>query len=266
LKDAHITLEHIEKNFKTKRYTIYALQDINMHFGRGEFVSIVGPSGCGKSTIIRLIDDIIKPTGGTIVVDGELYDNDKPVSREIIRKMGFIFQTPNLYPWFTVKENVMLPLKVYGLTGREYEENADRLLEYVGMKEYADAYPREISGGMTQRIGVVRAMAHNPKILMMDEPFGALDENTRETLDIELLKIWEDTGATIIFITHNVEEAVLMSQRVYVMASHPGRVVAEVSIAFDRPRSTALLSDVKFAQYVVEIEGLIGKIELAEIK
>jgi NitT/TauT family transport system ATP-binding protein len=266
LENTLITLKHVNKNFKTKRNTIFALQDINMHFERGEFVSIVGPSGCGKSTIIRLIDDIIKPSDGKIVVDGYEYDNTKPISKEMVQKMGFIFQVPNLYPWFTVKENVMLPLKVYGLTGKEFEDATEKLLAYVNMKEYADAYPSQISGGMSQRIGVIRGMVHKPEILMMDEPFGALDENARETLDIELLKIWQDTGMTIIFITHNVEEAVLLSQRVYVMSSHPGKVTADITIEFDKPRDLELLTDEKFAQYTAQIEHLIGKINLAQIK
>lgn len=263
----YITLKNINKKFVTKRSEIYALQDINMEFEKGEFVSIVGPSGCGKSTIIRLIDDIIKPTSGEICVDGYVYDNKKEISKDIIRKMGFIFQVPNLYPWLTVRQNVMLPLKIYGLHGAKHEKKTEDLLSYVGLSDYADAYPSAISGGMSQRIGVIRGMVHNPDILMMDEPFGALDENTRETLNIELLKIWKETGMTIIFITHNVEEAVLLSQRVYVMSSHPGRVTTELSIDFgEKERSLDLLADEKFAEYCLEIERLIGNLSLSQIK
>ena len=263
----YVTLKNINKTFVTKRSEIYALKDIDMVFGKGEFVSIVGPSGCGKSTIIRLIDDIIKPTSGEIIVDGYEYDVKVPVSKEIIKKMGFIFQVPNLYPWLTVKENVMLPLKIYGMKGEKYEQKAEELLKYVNLSEYADAYPSAISGGMSQRIGVIRGMIHQPDILMMDEPFGALDENTRETLNIELLKIWKETGMTIIFITHNVEEAVLLSQRVYVMSSRPGKVITELNIDFDgRERSLDLISESKFANYCVEIEKLIGNLSLSQIK
>lgn len=261
-----ISIQHVNKLFNTKRHKIQALQDINMEFGKGELVSIVGPSGCGKSTIIRLVDDIIKPTDGTITVDGITYDNNKPISKEMIRKLGFIFQVPNLYPWLTVKENVMLPLRIHGLSSPEYDENVQRLLKYVDMERYADAYPSELSGGMHQKIGVIRGMVHKPEMLMMDEPFGALDENTREMLNIELLHIWQETGMTIIFITHNVEEAVLLSQRVYVMASHPGRVVAELEVKFDRPRTLDLLADRTFGEYCTKIENLIGKIELKQIK
>lgn len=262
----YIELKGINKVFVTKRSEIYALQDIDMKFKKGEFVSIVGPSGCGKSTIIRLIDDIIKPTNGTITVDGHTYNNEE-LPKEFIRKMGFIFQVPNLYPWLTIKENVMLPLRIYGLNGEEYEKRTQDLLKYVGLESYANKYPSAISGGMAQRIGVIRGMVHNPEILMMDEPFGALDENTRETLNLELLNIWRESGMTIIFITHNVEEAVLLSERVYVMASHPGRVTTELTIDFgDKERNLDLISDEKFAQYCKQIESLIGELSLNEIK
>ena len=163
-----ITLEHVNKTFRTERSEIYALKDINMTFGKGEFVSIVGPSGCGKSTIIRIIDDIIKPTNGTITVDGYVYDNNKEISKEVIQKLGFIFQVPNLYPWLTIRENIMLPLKIHKLKGEQYEKKADDLLAYVGLQKYADSYPNEISGGMSQRIGVIRAMIHNPQILHLE--------------------------------------------------------------------------------------------------
>lgn len=263
----YITLKNVNKKFTTKKSEIYALKDINMTFGKGEFVSIVGPSGCGKSTIIRLIDDIIKPTSGQITVDDYVYHPQSPISKAVIKKMGFIFQVPNLYPWLTVKENVMLPLKIYGMKGGQYEDKAKELLEYVGLSEYADAYPSAISGGMSQRIGVIRGMIHQPDILMMDEPFGALDENTRETLNIELLKIWKETGMTIIFITHNVEEAVLMSQRIYVMSPRPGKVITELNIDFDgRERNLNLVLDKRFSNYCLEIEKLIGNLSLSQIK
>lgn len=267
MSEKFITLKGVDKTFKTKRSEIYALKNINMEFDKGEFVSIVGPSGCGKSTIIRLIDDIIKPTNGEIVVDGVKYDNKKDITKDMIKKLGFIFQVPNLYPWLTIRENVQLPLKVHNLKGEKYEKKTDELLDYVGLSQYANAYPSEISGGMSQRIGVIRGMVHEPQVLMMDEPFGALDEFTRETLNIELIKIWKDTKMTIIFITHNVEEAVLLSERIYVMSTHPGEVIAEIPIDFgEKERDLDLLTDEKFAEYCYQIEGLIGHLSLSEIK
>lgn len=263
--EAKIKLEHVGKVFTTRRQTIEALKDVNMQFGAGEFVSIVGPSGCGKSTIIRMVDDIIKPTSGAITVDGAAYDNAKPITKERIRKIGFIFQSPNLYPWLTVRQNLLLPLKVLGLETPEYVAHADSLLQMIGLTAYGDSYPNEISGGMAQRIGVIRGMVHKPQMLMMDEPFGALDDDTRETLDLEMLHIWQQTGMTVVFITHNVEEAVLMSQRVYVMASHPGRVTANIPIQFNAPRTLELLIKPEFSSYCSQIEQLIGTISLDQI-
>lgn len=260
-----IKLEHLGKTFVTRRQTITALQDVNMTFGEGEFVSIVGPSGCGKSTIIRMIDDIIKPTEGTITVDGVAYDNTKPITKEMISKIGFIFQSPNLYPWLTVRQNLLLPLEVLGKKTPEYVDYADSLLQMIGLTEYSDAYPKEISGGMAQRIGVIRGMVHKPQMLMMDEPFGALDDDTREALDLDMLNIWKKTGMTVIFITHNVEEAVLMSQRIYVMASHPGRVTTDIPVSFDKPRTLELLATPEFSAYCSKIEGLIGTVKLDQI-
>jgi NitT/TauT family transport system ATP-binding protein len=264
---AYISLKSVNKKFSTRRSEIYALKNINMDFNKGEFVSLVGPSGCGKSTIIRLLDDILKPTSGEITVDGFAYNNSESIPKNMIKKMGFIFQVPNLYPWLTIRENVMLPLKVYKMKGPEYDKYAEELLDYVGLAAYGDSYPSEISGGMQQRIGVIRGMIHKPEIFMMDEPFGALDEDTRENMNLELLEIWKKTHMTVIFITHNIEEAVLMSQRIYVMSSHPGMVKSELTIDFSgRERNLDLISDRKFAEYCTDIESMIGTLRLDEIK
>lgn len=260
-----IKIEHLGKVFSTRKKDIVALEDVNMSFAPGEFVSIVGPSGCGKSTIIRMVDDIIKPTSGTITVDGVAYDNKKPLTKDLVKKLGFIFQLPNLYPWLTIRENLVLPLKVYGLMGEESLQYVDELLAMIGLTDYADVYPNEISGGMAQRIGVIRGMVHKPEMLMMDEPFGALDDETREHLNIEILNIWKKTKMTIIFITHNVSEAVLLSQRVYVMQSNPGKVKAEVSIDFGKERTLDLIGTPEFAHYCKKIEDLIGKIDLNNV-
>lgn len=260
-----IKIEHLGKTFTARRKEIVALADVNMSFDPGEFVSIVGPSGCGKSTIIRMVDDIIKPTTGTITVDGQVYDNAAPLTREQVRKIGFIFQIPNLYPWLTVIENLYLPLRVYGLFDEEHREFAMELLDMIGLSAYADRYPNEVSGGMAQRIGVIRGMVHKPQMLMMDEPFGALDDETRERLNIEMLRIWEKTKMTILFITHNVSEAVLLSQRVYVMKSNPGTVKAEVPIRFETERTLELLGKPEFGRYCREIEELIGTVDLNDV-
>lgn len=260
-----IKIEHLGKNFFSRRQIIKALDDVNMEFAPGEFVSIVGPSGCGKSTIIRMIDDLIKPTSGSITIDGFTYDNKKEIPQSFVKKLGFIFQLPNLYPWLTVRQNLYLPLKVYGMMDSEHVHHVEDLLEMANLTEVGNVYPNQISGGTAQRIGVIRGMVHKPEMLMMDEPFGALDDETREKLNMEMLNIWKQTGMTIIFITHNVSEAVLMSQRVYVMQANPGHVKAEVKIEFNEERSLELQHTKKFINYCNQIEELIGKVDLNDV-
>lgn len=266
MKGSKIRIENLNKVFQTRHQKIYAVKDANIEIKEGEFVSLIGPSGCGKSTIIRMIDDIIKPTSGKIYVDGNEITSYKRIPKEINRKMGFIFQLPNLFPWLTVRENVRFPLKIYKIKDADAEAYIDELLEMAGLTPYQDAYPAEISGGVMQRIGVIRAMVHRPEILLMDEPFGALDAMTRERLDMEILDIWKKMGITVIFITHNVEEAVLLSDRVYVMGTNPGRIVKEITLELDRPRTLEMLTDRKFLDYCAELTEYIGHVDLSKIK
>lgn len=261
-----IILVKVTKLFHTRFQTITAVRDVDMRFAPGDFVSIIGPSGCGKSTIIRMIDDLIKPTSGDIFIDDRRLDPARRIPAEVIRKMGFIFQQPNMYPWMTVRQNVLLPLRVFGLAGGEWEEHADGLIRSYGLWEQRDSYPTELSGGSMQRAGVIRAMVHKPDILLMDEPFGALDEMTRESLNMELLDIWQRTGNTIIFITHSVEEAVLLSKRVYVMGTNPGRVVDEIAIDLPYPRNLEMIVADRFTEYCEYLTNRIGHVELREIK
>ncbi len=259
-----IILENVSKVFKTKRQDIHALQDISIAIPEKSIVSIVGPSGCGKSTIIRIINDIIKPTSGKIIVDS--YEYEEVVPKEVIRKMGFIFQRPNLLPWLTLKENIAFPQKIYGLKGREWDEWIEELLVLGKLEAYANQKPSSLSGGMLQRGGVLRAMSTKPEILLMDEPFGALDDMLREQLDLETLDIWSKLEQTIIFITHNVREAILMSSKVYVMATEPGRIIAEIDLDLPYPRSLEILTDDLFLEYEKQITALIGEVDLAQIK
>ncbi len=266
MQEPRIKFEHVSKVFETRSQTIVAVKDYSMEIQKGEFVSILGPSGCGKSTLIRMLDGIIPTTEGKIFIDGEQVNGKKKIANKFLRKMGFIFQQPNLLPWYTVRENVALPLRVFKLSGAEWEKKVDDLLAMVGLSEYANAYPYEISGGMLQRAGVIRAMVHDPEILLMDEPFGALDELTREQLNMELLEIWKSTGKTIIFITHNIEEAVLLSSRVYVMGTQPGRLVETITLDLPRPRNLSMITQPKFIEYKHTLEGLIGELDLSKIK
>jgi len=261
-----ITMEHVGKVFHTHTQDIVALQDINLEIREHELVSIVGPSGCGKSTIIRILDDIIQPTEGAITVDGYPYQLGKPIPRDMVRKFGFVFQSPNLLPWLTVRKNIMFPLTIFRDKDPKWERVADELLEMAGMSEYADYYPSALSGGMLQRVGVLRAMSYQPAILLMDEPYGTLDNMLREQLDLETMRMQKQLGQTIIFITHNVEEAAFVSDRVYVMATQPGRIVNEVNIDLPYPRTLEVMATKQFEEYVQYLIDQIGKIDLSAIK
>lgn len=267
MREPKIKFDHVTKIFETRSQSITAVKDFSIEIQEGEFISILGPSGCGKSTLIRMLDGIIPTTEGDIFIDGQKVNNaGKKMPQEILRKMGFIFQQPNMLPWFTVRQNIALPLQIFDLKGVRWEQRVDDLLAMVGLKEYADAYPAEISGGMLQRAGVIRAMVHDPEILLMDEPFGALDELTREQMNMELLDIWRKTGKTIIFITHNIEEAVLLSSRVYVMGTQPGRLVETVTLDLPRPRKLSMITQPDFIAYRQTLESYIGEIDLSKIK
>ena len=261
-----IDFEHVSKVFKTRFQSITAVKDFSMKIDRGEVISILGPSGCGKSTIIRMMDGIISPTEGDIYIEGDRINTGKRLPPEILRKMGFIFQQPNMLPWYTVRENVALPLKVFGLKGKEWEDRVDSLMEMVGLQNHRNAYPVEISQAQLQLAGVIRPMVYNPDILLMDEPFGSLDDMTREQMDMAMLDIWQKTGKTIIFITHSVEEAVLLSSRIYVMATNPGRLTEIVNIDLPRPRSLDMIVDEEFIRYENKLTELIGELDLSKIK
>lgn len=265
MKKPKIKLVKVTKTFTTRWQKIVAVKEVDLEVMPGDFVVLVGPSGCGKSTIIRMIIDIIKPTSGKILIDGEEI-GEKRISRETVKKMGFIFQQPNLFPWLTVKKNIQLPLQVFKLKGNKWENNLDRLIKMAGLEDCVNSYPTNISGSKMQKAGVIRAMVHDPEILLMDEPFAELDELSREQLDLDLLNIWEKTGKTIIFITHNVEEAVLLASKVYIMETNPGRIVSELCIELDRPRTLDMITEEKFINYEKKIINLIGKVDLDNIK
>lgn len=259
-----IELSHVTKEFKTKRQRIVAVQDASFGVYEKELVCLVGPSGCGKSTIIRMIDGLISPSSGSISIDNCTYTQKPP--KEILKNIGFVFQNHNLLPWKTVWENLCLPLKIMGLKGEKWEKHAQGLLEMVHLEKFRNLHPCELSNSMQQRLGVIRAMVYDPDIVLFDEPFGALDETMRELLDIEILNIWEKTGKTIIFITHNVSEAVLISQRIFVMATNPGRIVKDIAVDLPAQRTLEMTGDPKFIEYEDEVKALIGHLSLDVIK
>jgi NitT/TauT family transport system ATP-binding protein len=232
---------------------VEALRDVSVDVRPGEFVSLVGPSGCGKSTLLKMIAGLLTPTSGRISVDG------KPVKTPR-RSVGMMFQTPELFPWRTVLKNVLLPIEIFGHEKEFHRKRALELLEMVGLEEFHKALPRELSGGMQQRVALCRVLVSDPSVILMDEPFGALDEFSRERLNVELLRIWEDTRKTIVFVTHNINEAVFLSDRVVVMGARPGRVlsVIDVPLGRDRPRTQQIMRDPAFTECVFEVRGLLG--------
>src|SRR5262249_55173853 len=222
--------------FETAAGSVHALSNVSLEIERGEFVALIGPSGCGKSTLLRLIADVLHPTSGRIEVRGG------PAKRaRLAREFGFVFQHAGLLRWRTAEANVSLPLEVGGWGRRHAPPHRPaELLELVGLKGFERAYPRQLSGGMQQRVSIARALVTGPRILLMDEPFGALDEITRDHMNEELLRIWAATGTTIVFVTHSIPEAVYLSSRVFVLAPRPGRVTDEVKIDLPLPRTPSV--------------------------
>lgn len=229
---------------------VTALTGVSLDIEKGEFVSLVGPSGCGKTTLLRIIADLLTPTSGDIKIAGET-----PREARLKRRYGIVFQNAVLYEWRTVKKNIMLPLEIMHIPARESEERAMKMLELVGLTEFANHYPNQLSGGMQQRVGIARALAIQPEILLMDEPFSALDEFTREKLHEDLLRIWRKTNKTIIFVTHNIQESVFLSDKVCVLSPHPGRLSAVVDIDLPRPRTIAMKSTAEFTQLVAKVRN-----------
>ena len=228
-----VEISNVTKVFgRGRNERVLALRDVNLDIGRGEFVSLIGPSGCGKSTLLRLIGDLTRPTSGTVTVNG------KPAPRaRLDRDYGIVFQAPVLFDWRTVEKNVELPLEVSGVPRAERHERARRMLELVELSAFARPRPWQLSGGMQQRVAIARALAVNPEILLMDEPFGALDEMTRERMNLELLRVWDRTGTTIVFVTHSIPEAVFLSTRVVVMSPRPGQITDVIEIDLPRERN-----------------------------
>ena len=246
-KDIEISLKNIGMEYQNG---VTALTNVSIDIKKSEFVSLLGPSGCGKTTLLRIIADLLKPTSGEVTVGGET-----PTEARLKRKYGIVFQSPVLYDWRTVKKNVMLPMEILKVPKADREERAMQMLELVGLTDFADRYPKQLSGGMQQRVGIARALAIQPEILLMDEPFSALDEFTREKLHEDLLRIWRKTDKTIVFVTHNIAESVFLSDRVCVLSPHPGRLSALIDIDLARPRTAEIKNTIEFTDYVAKIRG-----------
>ena len=250
-----VRVDGVTKTFA--RGNVTALQDIELDLHPGEFVSLIGPSGCGKSTLLRIIGDLTPPTAGTVTVNG------KPAKQaRADRDYGIVFQDAVLYDWRTVARNVALPLEMLGWERAKRKARVEEMLELVELKGFESSRPWQLSGGMQQRVSIARALSFDPALLLMDEPFGALDEMTRERLNMELLRIWEKASSTIVFVTHSIPEAVFLSTRVVVMSARPGRVAGIVEIDLQQPRTAETREDPRFFELVTEVrETLAGRVQ-----
>ena len=246
-----VQVDHVTKKFATRSGEVTALEDVNLEIHDGQFVCLLGPSGCGKTTLLRMSGGLDTPTSGTITIDGKEVDGPSP-------KMTMVFQEYSLYPWRTVAENVGFGLEMNGVTPEERRESVMKELKLVGLENFADSYPYELSGGMRQRAAVARALATDPAVMLMDEPFGALDAQTRNKMQRELLNIWQETKKTILFVTHSVDEAVYLSDKIVVLTPRPGTVHEIDDIDLPRPRDR---TSVEFAQIRKNILHVIEDLE-----
>ena len=244
---------HIDKVFKTYRSRdseVVAIENVSLQINNKEFATILGPSGCGKSTLLRIVAGLTKPTQGVVRLDGQAISGPG-------QDRGMVFQSYTLFPWLTVKENIQFGLEISGLPKTKQEEIGQEFVEKVGLKGFEGTYPKGLSGGMKQRVAIARAMANNPAILLLDEPFGALDAQTRALMQELLTQVWEELHKTILFVTHDVEEAIFLSDRVFVMTARPGRIKAEIDIPLERPRSYELKSTEAFLDLKKQALALI---------
>jgi NitT/TauT family transport system ATP-binding protein len=250
-REEHVAFAGLEMRYLTGTTEIVALQNVNLIVPPGEFVSIIGPSGCGKSTLLKIVLGVLSCSGGEARLMGRKISGPQPGA-------GMVFQRAALPPWRRVLENVLLPIEVLGRPRADYVAKANSLLTKVGLSGFERRYPHELSGGMQQRVSICRALIHDPDLLLMDEPFGALDALTREILQIELMRVWAETNKTVLFVTHSIDEAVMLSDRVIVMSARPGRISEDIRIELPRPRVPTMRSDPEFQKYAQHLRGSLG--------
>lgn len=244
-----IRIRNLDKVYPTADGTsVYALKDVYLDIAEGEFLAVVGPSGCGKSTLLKLLGGLLDRTSGELLLHGDPIAGPR-------RDVGIVFQSAVLLPWLTVLDNVLVPVRVQGLDLPQYRQRALELLRLVGLEGFESKYPRELSGGMQQRVAICRALIHDPAILLMDEPFGALDAMTRESMNIEVQRIWLTQRKTVFFITHSIPEAVFLADRVAVMSARPGQIVREIRVDLPRPRPLEIMGTAEFGAYANEIRA-----------
>jgi NitT/TauT family transport system ATP-binding protein len=246
-----IVVENVQKIFKSGAKTVHALSGVSFDVPEGSFVSIVGPSGCGKSTLLKIISGLAAANAGRVAVGGA------PVEGPL-ENVGMVFQAPVLLKWRSVAANIMLPVEFAGLDRAAHWEKARSLIRLVGLEGFEETPPYELSGGMQQRVSLCRALVTDPRLLLMDEPFGALDAMTRDELDLELLRICGEKKMTVLFVTHNIQEAVFLSDHVVVMSPRPGKVIEKVSVELPRPRTLEMMSGAEFGRYTLRIRGMLA--------
>ncbi|UPW20652.1 ABC transporter ATP-binding protein [Agarivorans sp. TSD2052] len=248
-----IAVEDLSLVFNTNDGPVNALSNINLTINEGDFVSFIGPSGCGKTTLLRVIADLEQATSGTIKVDGT-----SPTDARLNRLYGYVFQAPGLLPWRTIQQNCALPMEISGQSGSHQQKQIDKYLKMVGLQDFHKKFPWQLSGGMQQRASIARALCINPELLLMDEPFGALDEITRDHMNMELLRIWQETQKTVVFVTHSIAEAVLLSTHIVVMSPRPGRIVKVIESPLPRLKTLALRDQAAFHDLAAEIRTALA--------
>lgn len=243
-------LSGVNKTYQGRHGEVHALKDVNLHIRPGEFISLVGRSGCGKTTLLRILAGLQAPTSGVVESDGRPVWSGTGRNSEALAKFGVVFQEANLFPWFTVRDNIALPLKLRGVPKARRRARADELCGMVGLTGFEKALPKELSGGMRQRAAIARALSYEPSVLLMDEPFGALDALTRDKMNLELQSIHAASGATVVFVTHSIQEAVFLADRVVLLSPRPGRIRSVTPVELPRPRSLDTESTREFQDIV----------------
>ena len=249
---AHVVVDRVAKSFETRDASVEALREVSLEIHEHEFVTLIGPSGCGKSTLLRIVGGLIAPTAGRLEIRGH-----SPQEAQRSKDIGFVFQQPALLPWRTVIDNIELPLTLNPGAGTDRLCSTEEILALVGLVAFAGAHPYQLSGGMQQRVAIARALIFDPALLLMDEPFGALDEITRDGMRYELLRIWSRSRKTVLFVTHSIPEAIVLSDRVVVLSPRPGEVREVIEIALPRPRDEEIESTPEFLHYAERLRRLL---------
>jgi NitT/TauT family transport system ATP-binding protein len=255
-----ISVRGVGKTYAASAGPVQALLPTDIEVKPGEFVVLLGPSGCGKTTLLRMLAGLISPTEGSIEIGGKplFTGRDAKPARDALGSLGFVFQAPNLMPWRKVWRNIALPLEAKGIGKAERKARAAELAGLVGLEDFLNHYPKQLSGGMQQRVAIARALIHRPSILLMDEPFGALDAMTRDSMNLLLQQLWQDTGKTVVLVTHSISEAVFLADRVVLLSQRPGRVQDIVEVDFERPRDLKVSGDPRFGVLTENLRKQLG--------